>query len=141
MNAPDEPLAPGGSDEPGIPASLDEWASVEFEPWPIGHYKGLMKELANPRYQSDMDRIGVDLRIAAATLKESKAHLVQGYTKLGQKIVFELMDSLDDTVKRLRQLADYGQKASTRMMIAAACAALASTEEPPKRPKRRTGRK
>jgi hypothetical protein len=108
-----------------LSSAAKKMAAMEFEPWSPESIQGLMEELSNPRYRKDMDRIGIDLRLAAGTLAQSKADLVQGFSTLGND-VFEITDSLDDTAKRLHQLANYVEDASDRLMIAITFAALST---------------
>ena len=112
-----------------VTPAVKKLAAIEFEPWPPEDVRGLMEELSNPRYQRYMDRIGIDLRIVSGVLKNSKAHLVKEVPVLGDE-VYELVDSLNATAERLRQLAVYVDDGHRRMMVALAYAAVEELKQP-----------
>ncbi|HZU90929.1 MAG TPA: hypothetical protein VE993_16885 [Stellaceae bacterium] len=112
-------LAPQQPEHNGEEAS--GMAQVEFEPVDNA---AMLKDFSQPVYSRMMHDIGIDLRLAAATLGKTKPELVavaRGFLgdSDGGEALFEMMDRLADTRKRLQVLVQIVEAAHIRLLVAA----------------------
>jgi len=113
-------LSPGASEKP---ATMEEMATVEFEAMPE-----LFEHFKSRALDKEFRALGVDLRIAAACMAQSKPQMIAGLRGLGEEAADELIDSLREAGETFRSFAELVEAAHMRQVIAAA-AALGSAEE------------
>jgi hypothetical protein len=103
-----------------MPSADDEFdteatAALDFEAFPQDW--GLAQFAATP-WTLESAEIGVTLRVAAITLEQTKAQLIEVARKLGQDQFLELLDSLRAQEKRLTQLAEMLRAVQARLVVA-----------------------
>ena len=112
-------LSPGASEKP---ATMEEMATVEFEAMPE-----LFEHFKSRALDKEFRALGVDLRIEAACMAQSKPQMIEGLKVLGEDALDELLDHLREAGETFRSFAELVEAAHMREVIAAA-AALGSEE-------------
>ena len=111
-------------------ATIEQFASIDFEPLPPG------VELLPPKdeWQEVFQTIGTNLQLAQGTLRKTKAELVAGVLSLAtddddDDLVARMVEGLNGTAQTLRTFAEIISKAELRWLCAAAV--HATSEEGP----------
>jgi hypothetical protein len=102
-------------------AIAEQWAATEFEAWDDPQ---IWKDVSGPAWEKEAHSLGVNLRIAAATVRRTKPQLVDGLKKLietkkGQDHFFEMLDRILAAQGRFEAFAVLLGSAYARHVIAA----------------------
>jgi hypothetical protein len=105
-----------------------EMAAMDFDPVDNA---AMIHDFSEPTYSKMMGDMGIDLRLSAVTLGQTKAELVAiardflGNSEGGESL-FELRDRLGDTRKRLESFVKLVAAATARLISAAAVVGVES---------------
>ena len=104
-------------------ADARKMAAMDFEPWALDSIARMHRDFSAKHWSLKVDsQVGVDLRIATAILRKTKAELVEVARGLDVD-VFELLDHLAGTAEHLRALVEIVDSARARQQVGAAVVA------------------
>ena len=124
-----------GGDPGDEPATAEQYAALEFEPFSPEDVEKMMRDFSRPEWAEESAQHGVALRLASCVLRMTKMEMVDGVEGMerafagpGPGPTSELVDCLQRSRKRLRELSDLLMAAELRQVSAASVVELKLTE-------------
>ena len=122
---------PADADEP---ATAEQLAAVEFEPFPPEDIAKMVRDFSTPHWEEECRQHGQALRIACVLLGQTKKRIADGIEAMESKFTgdglgptAEFFACLDHARNRLTQLAELLGSAAARQSCAAAVVELRHT--------------
>jgi len=117
------------------PVTAEQYAACEFEPFSPEDVETMFRDFSMPKFADEFGDHGVALRLASCVLRLTKAEMVDAvegmerdFSGEGPGPTYELIDQLQRSRKRLRELSNLLMTAELRQLSAASVVELKLTE-------------